>query len=171
MGAFTVKPIRPEKLDVKAIRLEINKVLQAEGRTQVKELKKTVKSWRRKVGFAYDVDLSGRDASVLTGPATGNVKVWNMLEEGTPRHPITPRQAKRLRFQGGKYRAKTRPWHLGSKSGGATGKHVYARAVMHPGTQAREWLPTLVSKRRKPFARSVNAAVRRGANKLYKGRR
>ena len=165
--AFTVKPIRPEKLDSRAIVLEIGRVLQAEGRTQVRELKKTVKSWRRKVGFAYEVDLSGRDASVLTGPATGNVKIWNMLEEGTPRHPIKPKRAKRLRFRGGKYKAKTRPWHLGSKSGGATGSHVYAKRVTHPGTQAREWLPTLVSKRRRPFARNINGAIRRGAGKMW----
>ena len=170
MGAFTVKPIRPEKLDSQAVAVEITRVLHGEGKLQVRELGKTVKSWTRKVGFAYEVDLSGRDASVLTGPATGNVKVWNMLEEGTKRHAIRPRRAKRLRFQGGKYNAKTRPWHLGSKSGGSTGPVVFARQVMHPGTQAREWGKTLVSKRKRPFARNINSAIKRGAARMYKKR-
>ena len=169
MGAFTVKPIRPEKLDSQAVAVEITRVLHGEGKLQVRELGKTVKSWTRKVGFAYEVDLSGRDASVLTGPATGNVKIWNYINEGTRTRPIVPKRAKALRFRTG-YKAKTRPWHIGSGRSSHTGDWVSTKLVRAHSIQAREWTGTLVSKRKRPFARNINSAIKRGAARMYKKR-
>lgn len=174
---ITVRPIKPGKMDLRAIDAEVMKVLQAEGKRDVVDFQRTTRTWKNKPKFAYIARIRGmKDAVVRSGLASwvhGSAvvgkeqEVWAMLNQGTRRHPIIARRAKLLRFRKG-YRAKTTPRKMSSRSGGAKGDFVYAKQVMHPGTQAREWTETEYKRRIKPFTRNVNAAVERATKKMYK---
>ena len=171
--AWVVKRIKPQRLRVDKIRLEILNALRAEGRTQVKEYEKTTASWKgEKPAFESLIDLTYEDASVLTGP-TGSaraVQKWRWLDEGTkpPRGGvIVPRRKKWLRFRAG-YRAKTSPRRFSSRGGGPFGDVVFAKRVRRrKGIKARLWTETLAKRRRKPFTRAMIKAMQRAASKMY----
>ena len=98
---FEFKTIKPKKLNIDAIRLELLNELRKEGTVQKKELKKTVSTWKSKPGFESLISLSGGDASILTGPVgdTEAVQHWVWTDEGTKPHRITARRAPFLRFR------------------------------------------------------------------------
>ena len=165
--AFVMKAIRPGKLKVDAIKNEMFQVLLQEGREHVKEYTKTVATWKHEVHFDFLIDDSGGNLSVLSGPASGAVEIWNWLDKGTKPHIIAARRAKRLKFRLG-YVARTRPGYFGSDySPDATGEWRSPVAVMHPGTEARGWTELLAQHRKEPFRRAVIAGLQRATKELW----
>lgn len=168
---FTARPIKASRLNIDPVRMEILNALRKEGRAQVRELDKTVATWRNKPKFAFRISLRRRTqlASVRTEP-TGDadaVQIWTWLNEGTEPHDIVPKQpgVYPLRFVWdgpGSYQAKTEPRVIGSGSGGATGDVVFFHKVRHPGTEAREWTTVITQRRRKRYTRRMIRAVQRG---------
>jgi len=157
---FTIKGIKPQKLKVDAIRLEILNELRKEGKDQVKELDKTTKTWKGdKPKFEALIGLTGEDATVVTGPtgSTMGVKKWNWLNEGTRvRRALMSRN----------WKSKTRPGYLGS--GGGRGRVVFiSRRLSRPGIQARGWTEMVTKRRKQPFTNRMIKAMNRGAQKIY----
>ena len=167
--AFTVKPIRPEKLKVDSIRLEILNELRKEGRLQVKTLQKTVKTWRNKANFGFSIGLTGKDASVRTGITGGKgAQQWQWLDEGTRAHRV-PRSGTATMAFHPKYGRKSRPRYFTSYRGGPRGRRIVRHGAWTvKGIKAREWTPTLVKRRTRPFQRNIAKATERGAGKMYK---
>jgi hypothetical protein len=160
---FQVKGIKPKKLKVDAFRLELLNALRAEGRDVKKEYEKTTATWKRKPEFEVLIGLTGRDASVLVGT---DDEVYGYVDQGTRPHVIRARNAPRLRFQSG-YKAKTAPRRIESKAGGPFGPVVYAKQVMHPGTQAREFSQTIQGRRRRPFTRRMVKAMQKAGKNAF----
>lgn len=164
---FVVKALKPQRMKVDAIRLELLSACHAEGRAQVNELKKTVGSWQNKPTFAHAISLAGGNISVLTGPEGGKpADIWNWIDKGTKRRVITAKRAPYLKFRRN-YSAATSPGCFGSYPSGSYGDWVSKKSVIHPGIKARLWSETLQEKRQKIFAQAVIKAVQRGAQKLY----
>ena len=168
---FEVKAIRPRKLRENKVRLEILNALRAEGRVVEKELEKTVRNFRgARPGFESLIGLTTKEATVLTGP-TGTVKAvqkWKWLDEGTRPHVIRAKRAPLLRYRLG-YNRGTRPGTLttrGSYYVGASWRS--ARLVHHPGTKPVGWSPLVQKRRKKPFIKRMNTAVRVGMAKAYR---
>ena len=72
---------------------------------------------------------------------------------------ILPKGDYPLRFQSG-YSAKTSPGLISSKNDGPSGEVVYARGVIHPGTEARNFDATIQKEQEAPFKRAMEAAMR-----------
>jgi len=165
------KPIRPRKLRVDKVRLEILNALRAEGRVVKKELEKTVRNFRgARPGFETLIGLTTKEATVLTGP-TGTVKAvqkWKWLDEGTRGpYPITARRAPLLKFRLG-YNPGTRPGTLTTRGSYYIGTHWRSKkTVIHPGIKARGWSALVQQRRKKPFIKRMNTAVRVGMAKAY----
>jgi hypothetical protein len=157
---FTFKGIKPKKLKVEAIRKEIMRELQKEGKEQQKQLKKTTATWQGdKPKFETIVDIDAEGAGVLTGPSgnTKGIKKWNWLDQGTRvRRALMSRN----------WKSKTRPGHFGSGAG--RGRVVFiSKRVNRPGIKPRNWSALLTKRRRKPFTNRMIKALRRGAQRAF----
>lgn len=165
MVAQLVKGLKPKKLKVKQVRLNILNTLRAEGRIVKKELDKTIATWKgSKPTFEIAIGLTGQDAIVLIGPA-GNlkgVKKWVRLNEGTEKnYPITAKNAPFLVFRDGRgFKAKTKVKSFSSGPGANTGAIIRKKQVIHSGIEARQWSIEIVKRRKKRFAKAILKAAR-----------
>ena len=157
--AWTVKAIKPKKLRIDAVRLELLNALRAEGKVQREKLEQTTATWKGdKPDFESLIGLDKGNASVATGP-TGNekgVKKWGWLNEGTAvRHAVMSKD----------WRSKTSRRNFRSGAGAGRMVHV-SRKINQPGIKAREWTKLLQEQRRRPFTKRMIDAMRRGLSKL-----
>jgi len=113
-----------------------------------------VESWKRKPKFVRK--RAARRGNRIDGDVTTRDEIYGYVTGGTRRHVIRPRKARRLAFRGG-YRAKTRRRVLGSHRGGAYGPLRFAKQVMHPGTEAREFQQEIALRRQRNL---YNFAIR-----------
>lgn len=162
-----MKAIKPKRLKVDAIRLEILNALRKEGTVHRKELQKTTATWKgEKPKFESLFGLTGEDATVVTGP-TGSDKAvdkWVWLNDGTKI---------RWALMSSDWRSKTRPRRF--KSGRGAGRVVVAgKRYMQahnirprPGIKAREWTVLLTKRRKRPFTRRMIKAMQHAAKKAF----
>jgi hypothetical protein len=162
------KQIKPAKLKVDKVRLEILNALRAQGKEIVADYNQTVQTWRNKPSFEVAVSLSGGGATVLVTPDGPNRQQFEYVDKGTRPHIIRPRRATVLRFKS-TYRAKTSPGVIGSGPGGASGSDVYRQFVNHPGTEARRFSEIIEKRRRKRFQEAMVDAMQRGMEKAQDG--
>lgn len=167
-SVIEVKQIKPAKLKVDKVRLEILNALRAEGKEIIDDYNQTVQTWRNKPTFEQAISLSGGDATVLVTPDGPNRQQFEYVDKGTRPHIIRPRRATVLRFKGA-YRAKTQPGVIGSGPGGASGADVYRQFVNHPGTEARRFSEIIEQRRRKRFQAAMVDAMQRGMEKAQNG--
>jgi hypothetical protein len=89
MVAQLVKGLKPAKLRVNQVRLNILNALRKEGKIVKRELEKTTATWKgAKPTFEIAIGLTGQDAIVLIGPG-GNpegAQKWVWLDEGTKKN-------------------------------------------------------------------------------------
>lgn len=160
MVAQLVKGLKPQKLKVKQVRLNILNTLRAEGKVVKRELDKTTATWKgAKPTFEIAIGLTGQDAIVLIGPA-GNqegAQKWVWLDEGTKKnYPIVAKNAPFLVFRDGRgFTPKTKIKTFSSGPGRNVGAIVQKKKVIHPGIEAREWSITIVKRRKKPFTKAI----------------
>jgi hypothetical protein len=165
MVAQLVKGLKPKKLKIKQVRLNILNALRAEGKIVKKELEKTTVTWKgAKPTFEIAIGLTGRDAIVLIGPA-GNkegARKWVRLDEGTKKnYPITAKNAPNLVFSDSRgFTPKTKVKTFSSGPGANTGAIISKKQVIHPGIDAREWSTEIVKRRKKRFTKSILKAAR-----------
>jgi hypothetical protein len=162
------KPIRPERLKVDAVRMELLNNMRKEGTAAKQELEKTVGGWKgEKPKFEVLIGLTRDDTTVVVGPTGSDeaVNKWNWLNEGTKPHPIRAKRAKYLKYRLG-YNAGTRPGTLQSRGGYYVGSWWRrSRSVIHPGIEARGWTELVTQRRMPKFIKSTNEALRRGMKK------
>lgn len=168
MSVIEIKQIKPAKLKVDKVRLELLNALRAQGKEIVADYNQTVQTWRNKPTFEVAVSLSGGDVTVLVVPDGPNRQQFEYVDKGTRPHIIRPRRATILRFKSA-YRAKTQPGVIGSNPGGASGDDVYRQFVNHPGTEARRFSEIIEKRRRKRFQESMVDAMQKGMEKARDG--
>jgi len=165
MVAISFKTIKPQRLKVDAIRLELLNALRKEGKDHKKSLDKTISSWAGdKPKMEFVISLTGQDATVISGPTGSGSDKWEWLDKGT-------RIRWALMSKGWKSKTKSGTFN----SGGGAGKVVIAgkRAMQRrgirprPGIKARGWSELLTKQRKKPFQRRVIKAMQKGANKVF----
>jgi hypothetical protein len=125
MVAQLVKPLKPKKLKVDKVRLNILNALRKEGRVVKRELEKTTATWKgAKPTFKIAIGL------------------WVWLDEGTKPHVIAAKNVPNLIFRTD-FKAKTKIKTFSSGPGN------------HPGIEARGWSIEIVRLRRKPFTKAL----------------
>ena len=162
-----MKAIKPKRLKVDAIRLEILNALRKEGTEHKKILRKTVETWHgEKPKFETLIGLSGSDATAITGPVGSDkaVNKWHWLNGGTKiRWALMSRD----------WRSKTTPHKYQSGRGSgrvliAGRRAMQARGIRpRPGIKARGWSEDLTKQRKRPFTRAMIKAMQRGAAKAF----
>jgi len=162
MVAQLVKGLKPKKLKIKQVRLNILNVLRAEGKAVKKELDKTITTWKgAKPTLEIAIGLTGKDAIVLIGPG-GNkegAQKWGWLDEGTDAHIIRAKNAPNLVFQT-KFTPKTKVKSFSSSAGSLAPPWRSVKQVQHPGIKPRQWSLEIVKRRKKRFTKSILKAAR-----------
>lgn len=101
------------------------------------------------------------DFKIKSGPGERLIytdsKIYGYVDKGTRAHIIRAKR-KTLAFKGG-YKAKTSPGRIGSTSGGASGGWMFAKAVRHPGTKARNFSKVIAAKWSKELPKIMQRAV------------
>jgi len=166
---FQLKSIKPQRLKVDAIRLELLNELRKQGTATRNELRKATATWSDAPRFETLISLAGGDASALTGPvgSAQQVSKFVWLDKGT-----------RIRWavMSSDWQSKTRPGRL--NSGPGSGRVVIAgrRAMQsrnirpRPGIEARGWTEMVAKRRKRPYQRAMVKAMQRGARKAFQGR-
>ncbi len=154
-------PILPDKDFLSTVRLqrELKGALDQTGNIIRDDFKSTIRTWRRKVKFSKKGPRS-IGGGVMAVDVFTEDEIYFYVEAGTKAHIIRPRHAARLSFRTG-YTAKTRPGVVGSRAGGSKGPFVTARSVLHPGTQARNFAPTIAKRRQRNLINLSRLAVNR----------
>jgi len=168
--AVVVKTIKPSKLKVDALRLQLLNAMRAQGTAMKMDFEATVKTWKNKPKFKVVIGLKKAiGPEVLVGT---DDEIYGYVNDGTEEHDIwagfyTGKSTKKvLSFQwGGKgsYRPKTTPRVIGSKAGGPTGPRVARPYVRHPGTKARHFDEEIEKKQRPRFKRRMEKAMSEAA--------
>lgn len=158
------KAIKASRLKDEAMRMELLNAMRRFGTLAKKEYEKTTETWENKPKFDSIVSLSGDGPTVVTGVSGGGkaAEIYRYVDEGTRPHMIFPKGDYPLAFQSG-YNPKTAPNIIGSKAGGSYGDMVYARGVMHPGTEARNFDKAIEKEMKPRFKREMEEAMRKAA--------
>jgi len=154
MSALVIKQIKPTRLKVDALRLQLLNDMRAVGVEIKQDFEKTTATWDRKVAFETQISLSG-GAQVEVSTSD---EIYGYVDLGTRPHVIRPKRAKALRFQSG-YVAKTTPGVIGSSAGGPFGDTVFSRGVNHPGTKARNFSKGITELWQTKFKRKMEQAM------------
>jgi hypothetical protein len=165
---FLVKGIKPGKLKIDAVRLELLNELRAEGKDDEALLARTTRNWRGiKPRFETQIGLTGKDASVLVGPV-GSIKAvtkWKNLDEGTGPRTIRAIRAPFLVFRLG-YNRGSRPNTLDTRRPYYIGNEWRrARVVHQKGILANNWSDVVTKMRQRPYTKRMIAALNRGLEK------
>ena len=166
------KAIKPSKLKVDAVRLELLNEMRKAATQVKKDFEKTVETWEKKPKFDTVIALGARGGSeILVG--TDN-EIYRYVNEGTKPHLIwagiyTGKSNKRVLAFRSQFRPKTKVRVLKSYRGYKGGPTIKRPYVQHPGTKAREFDEVIAEKRRKWFKRRMETAMRRGAKKSGHG--
>lgn len=129
------------------------------------EFRKTVEGWENKPDFSQKFHNGTDSVSTTVWPSGRNRAQYELVNEGSPSHTITPRRGGLLRFQTG-YRPATRPRVIGSGSKQRFGNFISTPQVHHPGFEARAFDETIAEDYYDTFADdmqdAIKEAVRRG---------
>lgn len=123
-----------------------------------KEFEKTVRTWKDKPVFRREHYFGFHVAWVKVYTYS---EKYRLVNAGAAPHTILPRRAKLLRFQTG-YKAKTRARLIGSVAGGKSGRYISARAVHHPGFEAREFDDAIAEQYQETFRDDIQEAILKG---------
>ena len=156
------KAINPKAFKSQVFTDEIEKAMRSVEAGIKKDYEAGVKDWDTKVEFTSKTTINpGGGVSVTVDTDS---EVYTYVHEGTGPHVITPKKAKRLRFQG-TYTAKTTPGVIQSRSGGPSGEVRFARMVNHPGSKGRFFSRPIKKKWGPYMARQIQRALDKAAQR------
>lgn len=154
-----IKAIKPKKLRVDKMRLELLTEMNAIGSDIQKDFEKTTKTWDHKVKFEIVKSIPTNLGRVEIFVGT-NDRIYQYVDEGTREHIIQPKGDYPLEFRS-RYKRKTTPNVIGSKQGGAFGEKRYAYWVIHPGNKPANLSETIAKTWQKRMKRRMEKAMRR----------
>lgn len=156
---FLFKPIRPKKLNERAMLQALLDEAESIADDIELDFGLTVATWNREVKFEKIVDAGKDGISILVGT---DDEIYGYVSGGTKAHVILPVRAKALAFLDG-YKAKTVVGSAVSRRGGAFGNTVFSQGVVHPGTEARNFDEIIKKDWSKKFKRRMEKAMRQAA--------
>jgi hypothetical protein len=170
MPKVAMRGIRSRRVFVNAdkARKELERTLDNDVKPHfISEFDKIVSNWDHRPTFRARKRITQDEIRLYVFPAT-HKQLWQWNVEGTRPHPIRAKNAPTLRFKAGTYMPKTGPggkWY-GGPGRVAGGQWVSPFAVMHPGTEPRNWPEVIRKQEKRWFSRTMENAWRRGIRKL-----
>lgn len=130
--------------------IALNRATRRIANTAMEDFSKTVDTWKSDIQFELKYKLNpSHDVEEFAIYNSDLVYKW--VNYGTKAHKIPMKREqpvfdkngkivppKRLKFMNG-YNAKTQAGQLDSSGGGPFGEYIYAKEVMHPGIEARNF--------------------------------
>lgn len=124
-----------------------------------KLFKETVNGWSQKPDFGWVQTKSADEISIRVYPTGPYSDVWNLVNEGSPPHIITPKKVGGiLAFKPG-YRSSTKPGQLRSGRKYRSGKMRFAKSVNHPGFEGRKFTEMISQIFAEDYAMDMQEAV------------
>lgn len=155
------KAVKPTKIKVDAIRLELLSMMNSTSREIKKDFQACVKTWNHKVEFEILKSLKG-GPTVLIGT---DDEIFGYVNNGTPEHDIPASKPSGLFYKSG-FKPKTQVGVIGSRTGGKFGPvRGHGMIVHHPGIAARNFDKTIADLWRQKFKRLAEEAIKRGVEK------
>jgi len=163
--SIKVKVIVPKEiLNVQRVVDEIAKAQRDKTAPDLKRMfKQTVEGWKNPPDFSQKQRISPSEIAMAVFASGSNADKYTLVNEGSPKHPIVPRQARMLRFRTG-YRAGTQPRVLRSQAYQRFGNYISTMIVPnHPGFKAREFDDTIAKEYKRTFEKDMQEAINRGS--------
>src|SRR4030042_951153 len=148
---IVTKAIKPARLQVEAMRAALEAKADEVSKDILLEFEITTATWEHQVKFEREISVGPNSIDVLVGT---DDEIYGYVNGGTRAHVILPKGDYPLKFQAG-YSAKTTPGLISSKSGGPYGEVVFARGVIHPGTEARNFDENIAKKMEPKFKKAM----------------
>lgn len=129
--------------------------------------KQTVFGWSNKPDFGWAQRITADEIILYVYPTGPYADVWNMLNEGSPPHPIPAKQGGFLAYRPG-YRASTRPGSLQSRRNYRSGPYRFKKAIKnpdHPSFKARKFTELIAQEFAEKFGIEMQEAVTEAANR------
>lgn len=140
-------------IDPKKHAKAVTNTVAAAGKAVRVDFKVTTKTWKTQVDFAIDAPTPYVRRVYTTN------RIYIFVNYGTKPHWIRPRNKKVLAWKGGG-RPKSKPGAIKSNKGSrGRGVTVFARAVRHPGTKARDFDQVIVKKWQEQFPLIMQRAI------------
>ena len=163
--AILIKEIKPSRLKVDAMRLELLNAMRKVGTDVKKDYEKTTKTWKHKPKFEVSVSLKPPGPTLIVET---DDEIYGYVDKGTRPHLIfagiyTGRSSKRALAFPSKFGAKTRPGVIGSSAGSSGGPTVIRPYVQHPGTKARGFEEAIAKIWTPKYKRQMERAMSRAA--------
>jgi hypothetical protein len=157
---ITARVFVPEEvLSVQEVRRRIERTMRNKSWLDVGgEFLKTVRTWKHNVGFDRKIISQSARITLQVYPIGANAWRYNLVNFGSPEHPISPRRGRLLRFQDS-YAPKTRVGIIGSFVGGKYGPYTTRSFVTHPGFEAREFDKMIAEQYIDTFAEDIQDAI------------
>lgn len=120
---------------------------------------KTVFGWsaKNKPTFGWNQTRSADEMTITMYPQ-GNPDIWNLVNAGSPPHPIPARPGGLLRFRPG-YLAATTPGSIQSRRAYRSGQYVVSKLVHHPGFPPRDFVKLIAEEYRARFTDDMQNAI------------
>jgi len=123
------------------------------------DFKATVKTWTKPASF--DKKGARKVGGKLEAQTSTSNQIYFFLTRGTKKnYPIPRSGTANLSFRSG-YRAKTRVRVVGSRGGGSFGPRVFAKKVIHPGIDARDFDKEIAKRRQRNMTNLVRLGIMR----------
>ena len=172
------KEIKPSRLRVDALRLELLNAIRKVGRATRREFEATTKNWKHQVKFEMMISLKDGPTALVTT----DDKIYGYVDEGTGKaaghisykYPIfagiyTGKSKKKVLAFPSVSRPKTRPGSLKSGVGHRGKVDVAVPYVEHPGIKPRRFSKQIKKKMQPRFKREMERAMVRAAKKSGHG--
>lgn len=165
MSALVYKVIKPSRLRVDAMRLQMLNDMRAVGTKIKADYEKTTATWEHKVKFEQQISLSGGpQVEVYTTD-----EIYGYVDQGTKPHDIwagyyTGKSNKKVLAFSSQSTPKTIPGVIGSSAGSAGSVDTFRPYVAnHPGTKARNFSKEIEKIWQPRFKREMEATMSRVA--------
>ena len=153
----SITPSRAKMLDKRTLEKDLDTALRNTAKTVRADFRRTTKTWNRRPKFKITGPRNtGLKMEILIST---NNEIYSYVTRGTRAHliPKSPKRIGSLAFPK-KFKSKTRPRIIGSRSGFRGGGTAFAKQVKHPGSKARDFDKEIVKRRSGYLATQVNQA-------------
>jgi len=155
-----VKPIHPSKLNLPAMQQELEDEANSIADDIMLDFLLTTGTWEHDVKFEKIVQVGPDSIEILVDT---DDEIYGYVNNGTRPHVILPKKEGGVLAFPSAYSAKTTPGIASSHAGGSSGETVFAKGVLHPGTEARKFDEIISKDWEKRFKSRLQEAMKRVA--------